>query len=158
MPLSRTRMAGAAACARNRAPAAAASSDRIERATRKTRALRTLAASQKPARARASDIAFCCPAAPGQIGPPDQSDVNDRHPNGPRRAATRGRDSRPKARSREAWDAVGQHRENRAPTQSYPRHAKYRPGPYRHQRGPFLTDEILSNLPGEHHADAQDLR
>lgn len=158
MPLSRIRTAGAAACARACGPAAAVPPSRVERATRKARALRTLAASQKPARARTLDFAFCCPAAPVRLVPRDQSDVSDRHPEGPRRTATRGRDSRRRARSREAWDAAGQHCKIRAPTQFYPRHAKYRPGPYRHQTGPFLTDRILSNLPGEHHEDAQDIR
>jgi hypothetical protein len=64
-PLSRIRSAVVAACARARVPAAATPSGRIERATRKTRKLRTLAVSQKPASARSAAIAFRYPAPPG---------------------------------------------------------------------------------------------
>jgi hypothetical protein len=64
----------------------------------KRKAPRTLAASQKSARARPLEIAFRCRRQPSR--------VSDRHPDGPRREATRRRDQRRRARSRAARDAL----------------------------------------------------
>jgi hypothetical protein len=92
---SRSRLAVAAACARACGPAAAAPSGRIECARRHKDGA-TSGAPPEQASVRSIDLRD--PFQPAPAGPASC----DRHPHGPRRTATRRRDSRRRARSRSA--------------------------------------------------------